>query len=117
MYKWLTSVLGWIAGRIFMKDWFLSIGAMCFPVGITLITLNAVSTRPIPVAVYYLGFVLGCIGLFAFFFGLRKAFMEDVERKEQKKQTDKDIQSVKKVLDSIHGDIEGLRGDMKKWKQ
>jgi hypothetical protein len=98
-----------------MKDFFLTFGAVALPAGLFLITLGAVTD--VPIAIYYLGWTMGSFGIIAFFVALRRSFKDDQLEKERRIKSDENVRDLKKALNSIHGELEGLRGDVKKWKR
>ena len=88
---------------------------MALPVGFTLITVSAIN-RDIPIALYWLGWVLGIIGVFAFFIAMWRAHYEDIERRKQNEQEEIHFRSVMKSIEAIRGELNGIRGDIKKRK-
>jgi hypothetical protein len=88
---------------------------MAMPVGFTLITLSAINTN-IPRTVYWLGWGAGALGIIAFFVALRVAYLENVERKNRRAEDEKRFRSAIHSTEAIKGEIEGLRGDIKRWK-
>ncbi len=119
MNKWFSFLVRQIVGRvkiIIMSNWFLTFGAMALPVGFVLLTIS-MSLPTAPRLLYVLGWVAGAIGLIAFFVALGLAYNEVQERKKANKKADENFRSVMKTIEAIRGELSGLRGDAKKWKQ
>ncbi|MDP2917132.1 MAG: hypothetical protein Q8O16_04295, partial [Dehalococcoidia bacterium] len=63
---------------------------------------------------YYIGMIAGGIGIIGFAMAFVRAIREDGENKAMRKKAEDDFRSAMKSMQSIHGELQGLREDVKK---
>ena len=90
-----------------MTSWFLTFGAMALPIAFALFLVHF-GMSDAPVFLYYLGWVVGTLGLCSFVIALRKSSKEDKEKREAIKKSDANFRSVMKTMEAIKGQLESI---------